>query len=172
MPSVVRLYGRHAPVGHLAHTLAARVAFLGGALVRGLESIWEGERLGDVDQRDTVPDELSPLLAQATSELRELSRWRPRTQIAIQTLLDASGVLAVDTQLNPANAIAELHSIANALHTTAESLPVDGLPDVAYELKMLQIQMHDLLPYVDRLAATLRDAAARISRARKGEPKP
>ena len=141
-----------------------RVLFSVERLLGGLESIWEGERLGDVDQRDTVPDELSPLLAQATSELRELSRWRPRAQMAIQTLLGASGVLAVDTELNPANAVAELQLITNALHTTSERLPVDGLPDVAYELKMLQIQMHDLLPYVDRLAASLRDAAARISR--------
>ena len=133
-------------------------------LLGGLESIWEGERLGDVDQGDTVPGELSPLLAQATSELRELARWRPRTQMTIQILLSASGVLAADTELNPANAIAELQVIANALHTTSERLPVDGLPDVGYELNMLQIQMHELLPYVDRLAASLRDAAARISR--------
>ena len=71
-------------------------------LLGGLESIWEGERLGDVDQGDTVPGELSPLLAQATSELREfngeqraiLEDISSKSEVAIDDLEDIFGITA------------------------------------------------------------------------------
>lgn len=137
-----------------AHALANNLNELYRAL-HAIEAVWNEERLQSKEPHEAQA-EVVALAAHAVGMLRDLAQWEPRARAVPAELHQLSGILIADSALNPSKAIGQVQALSSALRrVSSEQLEAAGLPDVAYELKMLQIEMTELLPYLDRVGIAL-----------------
>lgn len=128
-------------------------------LLEGLQDIWEASRS---DPSGDTLLEVTSLAGYASSGFSELLLWEQSARSVIAASERVSGLFSTDAEASPGEAVIDIQNTGSILRSILEELPAEGLPEVAYDLKMLQKDMHDLFPFMSRAAHALQAASGAV----------